>query len=167
MKKYRKRKKTITLADSRKISKMLLDNLRDFFPIEHEITIELIFHFLDDRLSIPFDIELMENELVNATTREDIQIKIRNYFEAIRIYFTKFRKEADRVTIHTYRRKPDEIQTIPLHPDVIRETEDHLRVVLEKWDEFEQVRRRLKSITGIWNDDVSFREYLGDILHTK
>jgi hypothetical protein len=111
MRTYNRKRKKLKLSDPEKISRLLIDAIKIHFPIQHEATVRTIIEFIDERLKIPFNIDLLETELLGATRKVKLQFIIQNYFTSLRHFFNPETKTKT-VTIQTARRKQDELPVV-------------------------------------------------------
>jgi hypothetical protein len=152
MRTYNKKYKRIKLADSEKISSILIESIRIHFPIQHEETIESILEFIDDRLKIQFDIDLLETELLKATRKIKFQMIIKNYFNALRNYYTG-KTEPNTIVIQTFNRHTRNIPIVKPLKQISKEIEvQDLHEIKERWDEVQRIRKKLSGITKIWTE---------------
>jgi hypothetical protein len=168
MKTYNKSIKKLNLSDAQRISKLLIDKIKIHFPIEYEITVERIFEYLDGRLKIYFDIDLLETELLKATKKERLQFLIRNYFKSLRKYFGP-QLHQNPVIIETFKRKNVLEMPIvkPFKETAYEIRQRELQEMKERAEEERRITKTLKSLKGVWKPSVHFSEYDGDVLHTK
>jgi hypothetical protein len=168
LKTYSKSSKKLNLSDSQRISRILIDKVQIHFPIEHEVVVERIFEYLDDRLKIYFDIDLLETELLKATKKEHLQFLFRNYFRSLRKYFGPQSVQKP-VIIDTFKRKNVLEMPIvkPLKETAYEIRQRELQEMKERAEEEGKMTKTLKSLKGVWKPSVHFSEYDEDVLHTK
>lgn len=161
MKEYNRKRKKLKLADPEKISRLLIDAIKIHFPIQHEETVRTIIEFIDERLKIPINVDLLETELLKATRKVKLQFIIQNYFTSLRHFFHPETKTKT-VIIQTVKRKRDELPIVkPLKEAAKEVRERELQEIKERDEEEKRMRKKLKKVKGwtsgiyitTWGDD--------------
>ncbi len=164
----RKQKKIFKLKSSKEISKIIIDSIKSEFPIKGEDAIVYILAFIYERKSMDFDFEYLESQLLIATRKVKLQKLIKDYFQELGFQNRNQTKKTQQSSIVVYvltRQK----KMVPYYPDSQNVMEEnHKKLVDAKWEEYNRIRDRLNNMHKTeWKETINFREYDGDIIHTK
>lgn len=163
--------KRIQLSSSTRISYLIIDALKDFFPIKQNEILGQILSFINERLHINFDIKILETELLLATRQAKLQFIIKQYFNSLR---TSGRDNDSNqrfaiIKVSSLKSKSKNVNYKKSLSDVRFEREEERNRVLERHSDFERLSKKLQGLetTSVWKQSISFSENEEDIIHRK